>query len=100
MTVRPCAALFVIQEHEYTQILPSETAGLSEEAQQQQVEEDAHLSADEGVDVCAVCLSAIEPADLAIVKGCEHVYCGELWGRVLLCGDAATWWFSSTCDES
>lgn len=78
------------EEHEYTQILPSETAGLSEEAQQQQVEEDAHLSADEGVDVCAVCLSAIEPADLAIVKGCEHVYCVNCILQWALYRDAPT----------
>ncbi|KAG2484687.1 hypothetical protein HYH03_016516 [Edaphochlamys debaryana] len=26
-------------------------------------------------DVCAVCLSAIQPEELAIIKGCEHEYC-------------------------
>lgn len=27
---------------------------------------------------CAVCLNVPEPVDLAIVKGCEHQYCGAL----------------------
>lgn len=32
---------------------------------------------EEGGDTCAICLSTIELEDLAIVKGCEHIYCGE-----------------------
>ena len=27
---------------------------------------------------CAICLCQPEPVDLAIIKGCEHNYCGEL----------------------
>lgn len=26
---------------------------------------------------CAICLCQPEPVDLAIIKGCEHNYCGE-----------------------
>ncbi|KXZ43222.1 hypothetical protein GPECTOR_97g760 [Gonium pectorale] len=29
----------------------------------------------DGGEVCAICLTAIEPVDLAIIKGCEHEYC-------------------------
>ena len=28
---------------------------------------------------CAICLCQPEPVDLAIIKGCEHNYCGEAW---------------------
>lgn len=28
-------------------------------------------------DVCCICLDSISPTDLAIIKGCEHIYCGE-----------------------
>lgn len=28
-------------------------------------------------DVCCICLDSITPADLAIIKGCEHMNCGE-----------------------
>lgn len=27
---------------------------------------------------CAICLGQIQPLDLALIKGCEHQYCGEL----------------------
>lgn len=39
---------------------------------------DAAPPADEGPDdlTCAICLGQIAPLDLALVKGCEHQYCG------------------------
>lgn len=32
---------------------------------------------------CAICLGQIQPLDLALVKGCEHQYCGG-WPRLRL----------------
>ncbi|GIL47322.1 hypothetical protein Vafri_4170 [Volvox africanus] len=39
-------------------------------------------------EVCAICLSAIEFEDLAIVKGCEHEYCVNCILQWALCKDA------------
>lgn len=47
-------------------------------AQHDEVEEDLHDpfgGADELT--CAICLDQIPPVDLAVVKGCEHLYCGR-----------------------
>ncbi|GLI58446.1 hypothetical protein VaNZ11_000070 [Volvox africanus] len=39
-------------------------------------------------EVCAICLSAIEVEDLAIIKGCEHEYCVNCILQWALCKDA------------
>lgn len=33
---------------------------------------------------CAICLNEIDLPELAMVKGCEHVYCGKRYLYVLL----------------
>ena len=33
---------------------------------------------------CAICLSQPEPVDMAIIKGCEHVYCGGFVGSACM----------------
>ncbi|GLC43189.1 hypothetical protein PLESTB_000852600 [Pleodorina starrii] len=39
-------------------------------------------------EVCAICLNAIEPVDIAVVKGCEHEYCVNCILQWALCKEA------------
>ncbi|GFR51356.1 hypothetical protein Agub_g13779 [Astrephomene gubernaculifera] len=43
---------------------------------------------DSNCEVCAICLNAIEPVDLAIIKGCEHEYCVNCILQWALCKEA------------
>lgn len=48
---------------------------------QEGLEEPRGVDLHDGPDelTCAICLEQVEPLDLAIIKGCEHLYHGELW---------------------
>ena len=39
-----------------------------------------HSTRPDGPDemTCAICLEQVDPVDMATIKGCEHLYCGEM----------------------